>query len=494
MPAQPDRGEVASRELDLFYKVMGSLPNPDPILRRSGGRMEVYEELLRDDQVAHAVEVVEMAVKSFEITIDDNGASSKHVAFLKEVMELWNHAQIVEDALRARLFGFQPFEFLWEPVDGRWIITGIVGKPQEWFAFDKDNTLTLRRNGKTDQALNPWNFYVAQHKASYKNPYGTAVLSRTFWPVTFKKGGVKFWLTFLEKFAIPYLVGKQPRNLGQPETDKFLGILEDMIQDAVIVIPDDSSVEIKEAGGKGASGELFERHVRYHDKTIMKTIAGSTLVSDDGNGTGSYGLSKTHAATTEAIVDAVKKHVLGIYNTAFKRMTMLNASHEPVPKARFHEEEDVQKPRAERDNILVQTGIKFTKKYYEDTYNLNSDDFDIAPTPQPGATLFEHASGCTCGCQTVAFEAAKLPTDQIVEDQAIDTTTAPDSPHTAAFTKPVVEALQIIRSAETPEQALTQLAEAYPDLDVTELEDKLTRALFVSQVWGRISIQNEDPS
>lgn len=491
LPGKPDTGEMAARELDLFYKVMGVLPNPDPILRRSGGRMGVYEELLRDDQVGHAAEIIEMAVKSFEVTIDDNGASQKHVDFLTEIMQLWDHEQIVEDALRARLFGFQPFELMWQPEAGKWIVHNIVGKPQDWFGFDHENNVVLRRPGKADKSLNPWNFHVVKHKASYNNPYGTAALSMTFWPVTFKKGGVKFWLRFLEKYAIPYLVGKQPRNMGKKETDEFLDILERMIQDAVIVIPDDNTVDIIEAGGKGASGDLFERHVRYHDKTIMKVIAGSTLISDDGAGTGSFGLSKTHQATTDAIVDAVKKQVLGIYNTAFKRITLLNAPNESLPKARFREEEDVQKERADRDQVLSHAGVRFSKKYYKNTYNLHDDDFDVQHT-NPTTALFEHKSGCRCGCNSVRFESAPLPVDQVAEDQAINAATTPESPHTAAFTKPVTETIRVIEGAETPEQAMQMLAEAYPDLDVTELEDRLTRALFVSQVWGRLSTHNED--
>lgn len=33
-----------------------------------------------------------------------------------------------------------------------------------------------------------------------------------FWPVAFKKGGMKFWLRFAEKFGSPWVIGKHPRG------------------------------------------------------------------------------------------------------------------------------------------------------------------------------------------------------------------------------------------------------------------------------------------
>lgn len=58
------------------------------------------------------------------------------------------------------------------------------------------------------------------------------------------------------------------------ETDNLADLLEDMVQDAVAVIPDDSSVEIQEAN-KSSSAEVFEKLI---DK--MNTPLGGCILAD----------------------------------------------------------------------------------------------------------------------------------------------------------------------------------------------------------------------
>src|SRR5690606_9074356 len=40
--------------------------------------------------------------------------------------------------------------------------------------------------------------------------------------------------------------------------------------------------------------------------------------------------------------------------------------------------EDVDKELADRAQVLTQTGVKFTKKYYVNNYNLSEDEFEIS--------------------------------------------------------------------------------------------------------------------
>ena len=46
---------------------------------------------------------------------------------------------------------------------------------------------------------------------------------------------------------MPHLIGKHPRGSTKEETNSLADMLEDMVQDAIAVIPDDSSIEIQEA-------------------------------------------------------------------------------------------------------------------------------------------------------------------------------------------------------------------------------------------------------
>lgn len=506
LKGRPAQGEQAALNMGVLSAVMNRLPDPDLILRRMGGRMQLYRDMMSDDQVAHAAEIIEMAVKSMHIEVEAGEASEYMVDFCQEMMQLWDQDAIVESAINYRLLGYQPFELLYETSQRQWVITDIVGKPSDWFDFTTEGKLLLNINGKREQ-VNPWNFAVLKNKATYENPYGMAVLSSCFWPVTFKRGGIEFWLKFVEKYGTPYLIGKVPRGSSQREYDQMVERLDAMVQDAVAAIPNDSSVEILTDSAKGASGELHEAHVRYHDRVIMKRIAGSTLISDQGDGSGSFALSKTHAHTTQMIIDAVRARVLSLYNTAFKRATLLNRQGEMPPTARFARDEGVQLEVAERDNRLYATGVRFKKSYFENLYKLPSDDFEVTdpvaalPFSQPPKPALSFEGGCNCeGCRAQRAKAehftqpdtatADLPAaEQQLEDAIAKGAFTPVT--LEALAAPVQQVIDLIADARTPEQAMTVLAEAYPELDVHRLQERLTRAMFVTAVWGRIN-ENAD--
>ncbi len=80
---------------------------------------------------------------------------------------------------------------------------------------------------------------------------------------------MKFWVVFTEKYGIPHLVGKHPRGASKEETETLADLLENMVQDAIAVIPDDSSVEIQEAE-KSSSAEIFEKLIDKMNAEISK--------------------------------------------------------------------------------------------------------------------------------------------------------------------------------------------------------------------------------
>ncbi|MBW3490420.1 DUF935 domain-containing protein [Escherichia coli] len=108
----------------------------------------------------------------------------------------------------AVLYGYQPCEIMWGRSVRSWAVTDIVGKPPEWFQFDTDNCLRFRR------VMRVWRVSCCHRQNSWcrhRMPRMTILtvsrtLSMCFWPVAFKKGGMKFWLRFAEKFGSPWVI------------------------------------------------------------------------------------------------------------------------------------------------------------------------------------------------------------------------------------------------------------------------------------------------
>ncbi|QKK01101.1 MAG: DUF935 family protein [Ignavibacteriota bacterium] len=158
-------------------------------------------------------------------------------------------------------------------------------------------------------------------------------------------------------------------------------------------------------------------------------------------------------------------------NKIIELIYQINFNSINKPNFILYEDEDVDKLLAERDQILVNTGIKFTKDYYIRNYNLLPEDFEIkvadassfAEKKVPEASSFE---------KPISEElTSKLP-DKLLQLQIESTL------------KPV---LTLIQNGESYEKIMEELAKTYPAMSTNQLEDLLSKLLFISEITGRNS-------
>lgn len=467
---------------DLFGYGL-NLPNPDEVLRNLGLDISVYRRLLVDDQVGACTGSRKSGTKSLEWGIDRKKAKNQIFQTVSDAFADLDIDRIVGEILDAPLYGYQALEVIWKEKDGLVLPVDVIGKPQSWFTFDPENELRFKSiTDPIGEKLPPWKFLLATHEATYENPYGFPVLSRCFWPVAFKKGGLKFWVTFTEKYGGAFAIGKHPRGLGQSEVDALAGMLETMIQSAIAVIPDDSSVEIKEAGGKAASADIYERLLIYCDHQISKGIVGQTLTTEV-TGIGSYAASKTHNEVRGEIVSADTKLVVKTLNTLVRWTCELNfgtAIERPVFK--MWREEDVDEAQANRDKTLADTGqIRFKKQYWMREYSFEEGDIEEV-VPSSGGSAVPPAE----------FSEGEPKKDEFPAQTAIDEAgakiAAPTALQTAmeAMLRPYIE---LIENGAGYEVVMEQLAKTYPTMKPDQLTTLLERAIFAAEVWGRIHAQ-----
>lgn len=478
-------GEFATRRRagDLFGYGL-NLPNPDEVLRNLGLEISVYKRLLVDSQVGACVSSRKSGTKSLEWGIDRGKAKSEAYRVVTDAFADLDIDRVIGEILDAPLYGYQALEVMWAKKDGYILPVDVVGKPQSWFTFDPENTLRFRSfTDPIGELLPEMKFLLSTHESTYENPYGFPVLSRCFWPVAFKKGGLKFWVTFVEKYGGAFAIGKHPRGLGQGEVDALASMLESMVQSAIAVIPDDSSVEIKEAGGKAASADIYERLLVYCDHQISKSIVGQTLTTEV-NGTGSYAASKTHNEVRGEIVTADSKLVVRTLNTLIRWTCDINfGTSIERPVFKMWREEDVDEAQANRDKTLADTGqIRFTKKYWMREYGFEDGDIEeVAPTSQgSGVPPAEFSEG----------EPRKpVFPDQAAIDEAGAKIAAPSALQTAmeAMLRPYIE---LIQNGASYEVVMERLAKTYPDMLPDQLTTLLERAIFAAEVWGRIHAQS----
>ncbi|MFJ2713427.1 DUF935 domain-containing protein [Pseudomonas sp. NPDC087346] len=448
-----------------------NLPNPDPILKAQGKDITVYRDLRSSALVGGNVRRRKASVLSLERGIKRGVAPIKVENFIRDWLTDLDLDRIIRELLDAPLFGYQPVELMWQPVGMNLVPEDLLGKPAEWFFYDKDNELRFRSKeaGQDGELCDPQRFIVARQDATYANPYGFPDLSMCFWPATFMKGGLKFWVQFTEKYGSPWVIGKHPRGATDSETDLLLDSLEAMVQDAVAAIPDDSSVQIIEAAGKAGSADVYRELLEYCRSEINVAMLGQNQTTEKDSNRAS---ATAGAEVAKDIRDGDAGIVAASLNACIRLVVDLNFGTDVVaPLYELWEQEEIDRTLAQRDKALTESGVKFTSAYWKRTYNLQDGDINeaVATTESP----------------EFAEPTVRPLLDQIALDQAIGSLPAEvlqqQAEHAVA---PFIEALQ---RARDDSEALGLLAEAFPQMDGEALQQQLANLLFIADTWGRLS-------
>ena len=389
---------IATRARSLDYSgLSGWLPNPDPILKAQGQDIAVYRDMRADAHVGGCIRRRKAAVKGLEWELERGKAPARvHKACLSILEELAATPDpdepgarpglmaLVSDALDGALYGYQPLEVTWGRAGALIVPTVVQSKPPEWFHFDSDNRLRFKARDRSmdGEMLPPRKFLLARQDATYANPYGIPDLAMCYWPHQFRRAA-KFWVQWLERHGGDFLIGKQPRSLGtQAETEAAYHDmalqLEAMLQDSVAVVPDDGSVEILASSSKGGSTDAHERFLLYWRGEISIALLGS----NQGIETNSTNASATASLdVAKDIRDGDARMIESVVNQLLRWVVAVNWGGQEAPVWCLREQEEIDTQRPTRDKILTECGVKFSREYWLETYDLEEDDLAAEPDP-----------------------------------------------------------------------------------------------------------------
>lgn len=477
-------GKTVADRLTAFDLIsfMQILPNPDPVLAKLGKRISAYDDLLYDAQVRSCMSSRKAGVSKLKFELEGKDADPKIIDFIQETFDRFNYHKLFRKILGCVAYGYQPIEIDWEVREGRIVPAKMEAKPVEWFCFGEKNELRFlsKKHPVSGEELPPMKFVCPTNDETYKNPYGTSVLSICFWPAMFKKGNLKFWVAFTEKYGSPWLVGKYAPGTSNENQNILADQLENMVQDAIAVIPDTSKIEIIEAAGKGASADIFDKLKDACNADISKAILGQTLTTELSS-TGSLAAAQTHNEVRKDIILSDARIIEETLNQIVRWTIDQNFGKDvAAPAFRFSEPEETNKQLAERDAILSGIGVRFTPKYIQRAYNLGEKDFTIVE-PQQSSPLFSAAAS-----HTVIPESRNpvIPTAaKDLLDKAASRAFPPELQQKImeGILKPVFD---LIEKGESLEDIYEKLGELLPELDTGELQDVLERACTAADMYG----------
>lgn len=467
------------------------LPNPDPILRATGHALPVYRGMLYDAHIGGLARRRRAAVKALDWRLETGKAKSKTVRLVQDVLSRLDVPAMVGSLWEAALFGYACAEVMWEKRESHVLPRAVIAKPQEWFRFDSEGTLLFMAMGSANGVPVPARkFLLSRQDATVKNPYGIADLARCFWPHTFKKGGLQFWLKFVEKYGSPKLVGKFDRNTPETEQEQLLALLEACVQDAVMVIPNDNSVEVlgQDSASLSGAAENYEAFLRFCRSEISIALLGQdqTTEADTNHASATAGLE-----VTGDIRDADAVMVQRAVQDLVAWIVELNIGPEAdAPEFVLYEQADAaaeaeaDSKKAARDKAVAELRTYYSDDYLEKTYNLPPGALREEKEPEENAPASEPEKPEDGGPSFAEPEPALA--EALRMQEPVDAFSADLSPAFEAMLAPVLDRLS--QSGDYSEKGLADaIAAEYPRMDLDGLADMLARARFVCQLWGHIN-------
>ncbi|HSW38573.1 MAG TPA: DUF935 family protein [Acidobacteriota bacterium] len=408
-PVTTDEIATIAKDIDIFAGWLSRLENPDPVLRTeaAGKGLKLYDEVDRD---AHASSVIQQRIlavvgKEWDIIPATSARKSGRPAsttqeqvvadYVSDVLENCNFDQARQELLKALLYGFYCCEIMWrlhgngdrfKPVPitpstpASIGIKKIIGKHPRRFIFTPERELRLLTLASMIEGeMLPNRKFITFTCGDSDNPYGRGLGQKLWWPVWFKKNGVKFWLVFLEKFGMPTTVGKYPPGTGKPEQAALLDAIEAIQSDTGVKIPDSMDISFLEASRAGTV--THEQLCEYMDRQISKAVLGQTA-STEGT-PGKLGNEQTQGDVRQELIEADADLLDGCLNeTLIQWIVDYNfpgVSAYPTIKTFAAPKPDLTAQKEIDKTLAVDIGLPMTTAYFYETYGI--------PAPEEGEEL-----------------------------------------------------------------------------------------------------------
>ena len=465
-----------------FVDGLPLLPSTDRLLALKGnGDLAIYQEVLRDDQVKACFGQRARAVISrpWEVKPGGDKRIDKLAAeFIEKQINNIRFDDITEKMLYGVFYGYAVAEPLYAVEDGKIVLDasrgGIKVRDRRRFGFAPDMSLRLRTStnpmGEKLPEKKFWHFATGSDHDD--EPYGLGLAHWLYWPVFFKRSGIKFWLVFLEKFGSPTAVGKYPAGTIEADQNKLLEALGSIQTDSAIIFPQGMEAELLEAtrGGTADYTALYDRM----DAAIARVTLGQTA-STQGS-PGKLGNDDLQGDVRADIVKADADLVCMSFNaTIVKWLVEWNFPGAALPQVwRKCEDEEDSNTTAERDEKICKMGFKPTLKYIQDTYGGEW----VESTPPAGA------DGASLPANTFAAKAAPTAAGAQFAETGVDLDA------TAAWDTVVAHVGELVANAESMESLQATLTEAYGALPLEDLRKVMAQGFQLAILRGMADVQD----
>jgi phage gp29-like protein len=489
--------EVATVEKDWTRSFIGEVlyPEQDTILTELGGYdLRIYERLLRDDRVKVELQKRFDLQKSWEWTIEPASEDAADVALAdwwRELIGKLPMDDVTDKMLFGLYYGYSVAELGLVKGDDGWVtLDWIKVKNRRRFKFDKyGNVRLLTRNNLVDGEImhssRVWTItYGGYHD---DDPYGLGLGYWLYWLVTFKRGGLRHWLDFLERYA------KGVPNVEYPDSgDKEKSKAEALKLAKALY---DGKPSASTAGTVArfieqtrSSGADYKTLYDSCNRAISEVIVGQSLTTEQGS-------SEAQGRVHEEVLEDIVKSDSDVFCESFSNNVIAKVSHWNAPNAkppklrRKPKESTDTKVQADTDKLVFDMGYQRTPESILEIYGEGYVAKALTPSPSPntgrgGLEFAESTIRSNGGINQFAEAIAKAKPD------TIDLMVAQLKRKNRAVIEGWIAQLEAeLDNSEDLAEYWETVAELYPDLAGDEMVQNVAGALSAASVAGNYESQ-----
>ncbi|WP_179216981.1 DUF935 domain-containing protein [Humidesulfovibrio mexicanus] len=397
--------------------------------------------------------------------------------------------------------GFAALEIEWG-FDGRaHVPVALHHRPPTWFQllppqFGGDgNTLRLRDGSMEGLPLAPLGWVRHRHRSKSGWLARSGLFRVLVWTFLLKGYARGDFAEFLEIHGLPLRVGTYPATATNEDKAALRRAIQAIGHDAAGIIPDGMLIDFKEAA-KG-SEKPFEAMLSHCERGQSKAILGGTLTSQADGKSSTNALGKIHdevrldilASDARQIASTITQQILmplavlnlGVNDPALLPWFKFDTSDTAdlvelaealpklagvmrIPEAWAHEKAGIPLPEGDEPILQVSQG--------------QAQNAGTKPPLAPPAA-------------TAALTAGESGQARFPDQEALDATEVPAAALQQAMEALTASLVAELKHGKTPDELLAALASHYPRMDTRDMEEQLARAMFMAEVWGRVSAAGE---
>lgn len=462
---------------DITRPYLGPLALPDDsvLRKRGGGRLDIYKEVLNDDEVKSAFTQRQDSVISREWKVEPGGDKPIDIEAADAMSELLKSVgfdRVTKLMHYGVFYGYAVAELIYGIKDNLYWINDIKVRDRRRFRFTPTGELRLLTQNNMHEGIAceaPYFWHYATGADHDDEPYGLGLAHWLYWPCFFKRNDIKFWLIFLEKFGMPTAVGKYGTGATTEQKRDLLALTRAIQTDSGIIIPETMNLDLLQIARSGAGD--YKAFYDSMNEAIRRVTVGQ--ITSSGGASNSIGGDESLQA---AVLASIAKSDSDVMCESWNRgpgtwFTQMNFPGAAVPQVSriFDEPEDL-KSLSERDkNIIESTGYRPTLAVIQDKYG---GEWEEKPQTQVAGTIKTEKN----------VEFAEQQQNNFAPVLQLNRLNSEIQPVTNQWINQIKELVDNVKSLE---ELRDKLFELIPDMQLDDYAEVMAQALTAANLAGR---------